>query len=97
MSRKYKVEFEIPAQRTLRKLDRHQAMIIMGWIHKHLAGCSDPRSWGKPLVANHSGAWRYRVGDYRIIAHSDDDTITILVLAIGHRREIYSDMSFEHI
>ncbi|MFZ2372956.1 MAG: type II toxin-antitoxin system RelE/ParE family toxin, partial [Trichococcus flocculiformis] len=41
------------------------------------------------LVANHSGEWRYRIGDYRLIADINDDTITILILEIGHRKDIY--------
>ena len=49
----------------------------------------NPRHFGEALVANLSGLWRYRVGDYRIICRIQDDVVVVLVLSIGHRREIY--------
>ncbi|WP_373895228.1 type II toxin-antitoxin system RelE family toxin [Virgibacillus natechei] len=85
----YQVRFEKRAQKTLKKMDKHQAGMIMAWIKKNLVGTTDPRMYGKGLTANRAGEWRYRVGDYRIIAHIDDELITILILEIGHRRDIY--------
>ncbi|WP_214710439.1 MULTISPECIES: type II toxin-antitoxin system RelE/ParE family toxin [unclassified Exiguobacterium] len=85
----YQVAFERNAQKTLKKMDPQQARIIMAWIKKNLVGTDDPRRHGKGLVANHSGEWRYRIGDYRLIADIQDETITILILEIGHRRDIY--------
>lgn len=85
----YQVAFERNAQKTLKKMDPQQARIIMAWIKKNLVGTDDPRRHGKGLVANHSGEWRYRIGDYRLIADIHDETITILILEIGHRRDIY--------
>lgn len=85
----YKVTFESSAQKTLKKMDRYQAQIILAWIKKNLVGTENPRLHGKGLVANHSGEWRYRIGDYRLIADINDDTITILILEIGHRKDIY--------
>jgi len=63
--------------------------LIVAWIRKNLEGCTNPRLYGKGLVANLNGQWRYRIGDYRIIAEISDEKITILVLTIGHRKEIY--------
>ena len=87
MNSKYKVEFENGAQKTLKKLDKHQALLIMGWIQKNLVNCTNPRLHGKGLTANRSGEWRYRIGDYRLIADINDDTVTILMLEIGHRKD----------
>lgn len=70
-------------------MDRHQAMMILSWISKNLYGTDVPRVHGKGLVGNRSGQWRYRIGDYRLLAVIDDETITILVLEIGHHKEIY--------
>lgn len=67
-------------------MDPHQSRIIMGWIKKNLVEATDPRQYGKALSHNHSGKWRYRVGNYRLISHIDDSKITILILEIGHRR-----------
>lgn len=85
----YHVEFTEGARRELKKLDRYTATMIMGWIRKNLEGCTDPRQHGKGLTANRSGEWRYRVGDYRLLAEIQDNKILILILHIGHRSEIY--------
>ncbi len=86
---KYQVEFSKQALRQLQKLDKGTAALIMGWIKKNLVDCENPRIHGKGLTANHSGEWRYRIGDYRIIAKIEDERIVILILSIGHRSEIY--------
>ena len=86
---KYTVEYTKQAVRDLKKLDRPTAALILGWIEKNLVGCDNPRIHGKGLTANRSGQWRYRVGDYRILANIQDDKVLILILATGHRREIY--------
>lgn len=85
----YKVEFTEKALKQLKKSDRHTAALILGWVRKNLENCENPRLHGKGLSANRSGERRYRVGDYRLIAKIDDNKITILVLSIGHRRDIY--------
>jgi len=85
----FSVEYTARAVKQLKKMDRHTCALIIAWIEKNLVGCSDPRKTGKALKANHSGEWRYRIGDYRIIAQVSDQTITILILSIGHRKDIY--------
>ncbi len=87
---KYTVTFTKDALKQLKKMDKVTAALILGWIRKNLQGCDNPRVHGKGLTANRSGQWRYRVGDYRIIAEIQDDNILILVLNIGHRRDVYS-------
>lgn len=87
----YQVLFSDRALKELKKLDKHVALLIMAWIRKNLEGCADPRNKGKSLTANLSGQWRYRVGDYRILAEITDETIIILVLSIGHRRDVYEE------
>lgn len=86
---KYHVEFTKEALKQLKKMDISNASLILGWIRKNLENCENPRIHGKGLVANRSGQWRYRIGDYRIIAEILDDKVLILVLNIGHRRDIY--------
>lgn len=86
---KYKVEYTAQAVKQLKKLDKHTAALIYGWIDKNLVDCENPRLHGKGLTANRSGQWRYRIGDYRLIAEIQDEIITILLLNIGHRKEIY--------
>ena len=86
----YRVEFTERAKKDLKKLDKYTASLILGWVRKNLEGCENPRLHGKGLVANRSGQWRYRIGDYRILAEIIDDKITILVLTIGQRRDVYN-------
>lgn len=86
---KYSVEYTPKAVKELKKLDKHTRSLIIGWIEKNLIGCENPRQHGKGLTANRSGQWRYRIGDYRLIAEISDNTITILILNVGHRKEIY--------
>ena len=85
----YQVLFSDMALKELKKLDKHTALLITAWIRKNLEGCTNPRSQGKGLTDNRSGQWRYRIGDWRIIADISDETITILVLSIGHRKDVY--------
>lgn len=85
----YRVEFTEKALKALKKLDRYTALLITAWIRKNLEGCTNPRQHGKGLVGDKSGQWRYRVGDYRLLAEIQDDKIVILILNVGHRREIY--------
>ncbi|WP_407371962.1 type II toxin-antitoxin system RelE family toxin [Carnobacterium sp.] len=56
---------------------------------RNLVNCTDHRKQGKGLTANRSGEWRYRIGDYRLIVDINDETVTILMLEIGHRKDIY--------
>lgn len=77
------------AKKNLKKLDKYTASMILGWIRKNLEGCKNPRQHGKGLTANKTGEWRYRIGDYRVLAEINDGKIIILGLNIGHRRDIY--------
>ena len=86
---KYSVRYEKEAQKILKKMDKYQAKIILNWIEKNLVGTENPRIHGKGLTANKSGFWRYRVGSYRIIADINDSEVTILILTMGHRKDIY--------
>lgn len=79
------------ALKELKKLDKHTAKLILAWIEKNLIGCTNPRAHGKGLTANRSGQWRYRIGDYRLLAEIQDDKLIILALSVGHRREVYEN------
>ena len=85
----YKVEYTEQAIKELKKIDKNTQFFILAWIEKNLVDCENPRQHGKGLTANRSGEWRYRVGDYRIIAEIEDDKVITFVLTVGHRREVY--------
>ena len=86
----YKVIFTERAKKQLKKLDKHIAALIIGWLEKNIQNCENPRLHGKGLVENKSGQWRYRIGDYRVICEIQDKEIIVLVLEVGHRIEIYN-------
>ena len=85
----YRVKFTERAIKQLKKLDKYTSALILGWIEKNLEGCKKPREHVKGPTANRIGQWRYRIGDYRLICEINDKEITILVLELGHRKEIY--------
>ncbi|MEG2848345.1 MAG: type II toxin-antitoxin system RelE/ParE family toxin [Bacilli bacterium] len=87
---KYKVEFSETSLGHLKKLDKSVQTIILKWIKKNLVDCNNPKAHGKALVGNKKGFWRYRVGNYRLLCNIHDDVLTILVLEVGHRSEIYN-------
>ena len=75
--------------KALKKLDRQTQRIIKAWIEKNLINCENPRIHGKALTSNRSGQWRYRVGDYRILAEIHDNKLILILVDVGHRRDIY--------
>lgn len=87
---RYKVIFTEKAKKQLKKLDKHISTLIISWLEKNIQNCENPRVHGKGLVENKSGQWRYRIGDYRIICEIEDEKVIVLVLEVGHRREIYN-------
>ena len=87
---KYNVVFSERAKRQLKKLDKYISSLIIGWLEKNIQGSENPRVHGKGLVENKSGQWRYRIGDYRVICEIIDKQIVVLVLEVGHKKDIYN-------
>lgn len=86
----WKVELSEQADRQLDKLDPQITRRILKFLHERVAKLNDPRSIGEALRGSKLGDfWKYRVGDYRLICSIEDDKVLVLVLRIGHRREIY--------
>lgn len=85
----WSVEFTSTAKRQLRRIDRQWQQAILDYLGNQIATLSDPRARGKILVGNKQGLWRYRIGDYRVICTFEEKQIVILVLFVGHRKEVY--------
>jgi mRNA interferase RelE/StbE len=85
----WRVEFDGAAARDLRKLGIEAERRILKFLRERIAGAKDPRAIGHALTGDHKGLWRYRVGDYRIVAAIEDDKFIVLVVTVGHRREVY--------
>lgn len=85
----WRVEFSRAARGDLASLDAIAQRRILRYLRERIATGDNPRRLGKALRGEQAGFWRYRVGDYRVICRIEDDASTVLVLAAGHRREIY--------
>ena len=82
------IEFAQRPRRALRKLDRQTAAQIIDALDE-IAQLPDPRERGKPLTGKFAGLWRYRIGNWRVIAKIEDSRLVSIVIEVGHRREIY--------
>ncbi len=86
----YGVELSESADRELGKLDAQHRKRILKFLQERVAKLDDPRSIGKALRGSRLGEfWKYRVGDYRLICKIEDTRLVVLVLRVGHRKEIY--------
>ncbi|MGE3550928.1 MAG: type II toxin-antitoxin system RelE/ParE family toxin [Geobacter sp.] len=84
------IKIQEPAKKDLARLDKPVAKRIIKFLRERLATLDDPRSIGEALKGSKLGEfWKYRVGDYRIISQIEDNQVTIYVIKIGNRREVY--------
>lgn len=85
----WRIEVHPDAAKDLKGLDRAAAARIIRTLETRIAIRDDPRALGAALKGEDSGYWRWRIGDYRVVARIEDARITILVVRVGHRREVY--------
>jgi mRNA interferase RelE/StbE len=86
----WKVELSSLAQKNLDQLDPQVARRVLSFLHERVSPLDDPRSIGEALKGSRLGDfWKYRVGDYRVIAEINDQGLRILVVRVGNRREVY--------
>ncbi len=85
----WQVEWDERARRELRQLDRPVQQQILKYLRQRVATSEDPRRFGRALTGSLGGLWRYRVGDYRLICQFEDERLIVLIVGVGHRREIY--------
>lgn len=83
------IEYAETARKQLRKLDRLAARRILDFMDDRVAASDEPRTIGKALKGPLGDLWRYRVGDFRVICDIQDRVLTVLVLQVGNRREVY--------
>ncbi len=85
----WEVEWDDRARHELRQLDQQVQRDILKYFSERIATDEDPRRFGKPLQHELKGLWRYRIGNYRVICHIENDHLLVLVVAVGHRRKVY--------
>ena len=85
----WKVELANSAEKELAKLDKTEARRIVSFLSERVSKAENPRSFGAPLKGPLKKYWKYRVGNYRLICDIQDEKITVLVLRVGHRGDVY--------
>ncbi len=85
----WRVELSDAAVKALRKIDPQAAKRIIRFIRERILTADDPRAHGKTLQGELRTYWRYRVGAYRLICHIEDETLRVLVVRIGHSKDVY--------
>lgn len=85
----YRLSTSTKFDKAFRKLDRQTHQIIKAWLMKRLYRCENPRLWGEALKGDNCSEWRYRIGDYRVLADIREDELVLICLHVGHRRELY--------
>jgi mRNA interferase RelE/StbE len=86
----WRIRFDPAAEKELAKIGRPVAVCVLRFLSDRVAKLDDPRSIGEALKGAKLGTlWKYRVGDYRIIADIQDGEFCILVVRIGNRHEVY--------
>lgn len=85
----WRVRFEKRAEKDLKRLGASDRERIARFIRDRIVNRTDPREVGEALAGPLSGLWKYRVGDFRIVAAIEDDVLTVVVVRIGNRRDVY--------
>ncbi|MBI2812800.1 MAG: type II toxin-antitoxin system RelE/ParE family toxin [Opitutae bacterium] len=85
----WRVELEEDAKRDLHRLGADAARKIVSYLRARLATAEDPRRYGRSLRGDLHGLWRYRVADYRVLAKIEKERLLVLVVRVGHRKDVY--------
>ncbi|HHD64882.1 MAG TPA: type II toxin-antitoxin system RelE/ParE family toxin [Desulfobulbaceae bacterium] len=84
-----RVKFSETATQQLKKLGKQTQRNILKYLKKRIETDDDPQRYGDPLRRSLSGLWKYRVGDHRLICEIQQEEIVVLILPVGHRRNVY--------
>ena len=85
------VRLSAGAKKSLRKLDKPAAKRITAYLREKIEKGTNPRDSGKALKGSLCELWRYRVGQYRIVCRIEEEMVEVIVLRIGHRKEVYKN------
>lgn len=87
----WRISYAQTAMQQLRKLDRSVAARLLKYMDERIAVQDDPRRLGKALSGPMGDLWRYRVGDFRVVCHIQDNELCVLVVRIGNRKDVYKN------
>jgi mRNA interferase RelE/StbE len=83
------IEYDGRAVKDLKKLNRSIRLEIFNYMQERIAAADSPRDFGKPLRHDKFGLWRYRLRDFRIVCELQDARQVVLVVGVGHRKDVY--------
>lgn len=83
------IEWDVRAVKELKKLDKQTQKDIIHYLKTRIATDESPRRFGKAIVGDKVGLWRYRIKDYRILCNIEDDNLVVLVVRASHRKNVY--------
>lgn len=89
MNSDWTIEFRPNARNEFRKLDRSVQRRVINYLEQRVIASGNPRQFGKLLSGDMGEFWSYRVGDYRIISLIEDKRLVVVVVSVGHRRDVY--------
>ncbi len=85
----WRIEWDERALKDLKGIDRQAQRRVMRYMADRVGARPDPRTLGRPLQGPLGELWRYRIGPYRVVCRIEDDRLVVLVVRVGHRREVY--------
>ena len=85
----WRIEFEQDAMRELNRLDRSVRRRVVEYLEQRITASGEPRNFGKPLRDEKTGLWSYRVRSYRAVCLLENDRSVIVVVSVGHRRDVH--------
>lgn len=85
----YRLVVSENVRKKIKKMDKHLGLMLAKDMKAKLDGLENPRRFGKALVGEYKGLWRYRIGAYRVICDIRDDELIVLAIDLGHRKDIY--------
>ena len=84
----WQIKWEVSASREFKSLDKPIQKRILKYLDERVI--ESPKDFGAEVVGDKLGLWRYRVGDYRIICQLKNEKLVVLVVSVGHRKEVYT-------
>ena len=85
----WQIKVSDQAKKELAKIDKTHARRILSFLRDRIATSDNPQYLGKALKGQYATLWRYRIGDYRIICDFNNDELIVLILRVGHRKDVY--------
>lgn len=85
----WKIEWDDRALKELRKLNKQIQKDVLQYLRQRICTKENPRRFGKGLMHDKYGLWRYRIRDHRLVCRIYEEDLVVLVTKVGHRKNVY--------